>query len=362
MNSRERVLAVLAGDLPDRCPIDFQCTGPMRKRLIDDIGLADNEALLRHFGSDIRTVGAGRKPHYIDGYYSHLFTHQLDEDTYVDNWGVTWRRAPMPSGDTFYDVIGSPLADAVNVSHIEAHAFPSPAEDWDYSGIRQRAEQHEGYAIAGGTSAVFDDAWRLLGFENLLLAMHTKPGLVDAALRKVCDYWLEHARLTLEAAGGAIDLMWTKDDLGTQNGLLMSPSACRRFVTPLIKERADLFHQYGAGVMMHCCGGIGPIVGDLVEAGVQVLNPIQSAAHGMDRAALKDTYGDRLAFHGSVDQQRVLVPGTPDDVVRETKECIDVLGRGGGYIVASSHELEADIPVENVKAMFLTAQEYGRYA
>jgi uroporphyrinogen decarboxylase len=268
----------------------------------------------------------------------------------------------MPSGDIFYDVVGSPLEDAVSVSEVEAHAFPSAAEDWDYSGVRQRAEQHEGYAIAGSTAGVFDDAWRLLGFENMLVAMHTNPEVVEATLRKVCDYWLEHARLTLEAAGGALDLMWTRDDLGTQNGLLMSPSACRRFIIPLIEERVNLFHRHGAGAIMHCCGGIEPIVGDLVAAGVEVLSPVQSAAHGMDRMELKDRYGDRLAFHGSVDQQRVLVPGTREDVARETKECIDVLGRDGGYIVASSHEIEADIPVENVKAMFLTAQEYGRYA
>jgi uroporphyrinogen decarboxylase len=361
MNSRERVLAVLAGEVPDRCPIDFQCTGTMRKRIIEAIGLADGEVLLRRFGSDFRPVGARPHARYIGGYYGHLFTTQIDQDTYVDNWGIAWRRAPMPSGDIFYDVVDSPLKRAEGVSDVEAHSFPSAAEDWDYSGIRQRAEQLAGYAVTGSTSAVFDDAWRLLGFENMLLAMHTNPDMVDAVLRKVCDSWREHARLTLEAAGGAIDLMWTRDDLGTQNGLLMSPAACRRFVIPLIRERVDLFRQYGAGAMMHCCGGIAPIVGDLVEAGVQVLNPIQSAAHGMDRAALKEAYGDRLAFHGSVDEQRVLVPGTPDDVVRETKECIDVLGKGGGYIVASSHELEADIPVENVVAMFDTALEYGRY-
>jgi uroporphyrinogen decarboxylase len=334
----------------------------MRRRLIEDIGLADDEALLRHFGSDIRMVWARPQPHYMGGYYSHLFARQLDESTYVDNWGVAWRRAPMPSGDIFYDVVGSPLKDAASVREVEAHPFPSAAEDWDYSTVREQAERHEGHAIAGSTAGVFDDAWRLLGFENMLVAMHTNPEVVEVTLRKVCAYWLAHARFTLEAAGGAIDLMWTRDDLGTQNGLLMSPSACRRFVIPLVKERVSLFHRYGAGAIMHCCGGIEPIVGDLVAAGVQVLNPVQSAARGMDRVKLKDKYGGRLAFHGSVDQQRVLVPGTPEDVARETKECIDVLGRDGGYIVASSHEIEADIPVENVKAMFLTAQEYGRYA
>jgi uroporphyrinogen decarboxylase len=361
MNSRERVLTVLEGGIPDRCPVDFQCTSQMAKVLVEELNLTNVEALRRYLGSDIRMVGPTGKRECIGGYYSHLFIRETGESTYLDNWGITWRRAPTPSGDVFYDVVDSPLKRATSVAEIEDHASPSPAEDWDFSGVRRQAAQHEGYAVAGSTAGVFDDAWRLLGFENMLMAMHTSPQIVEAVLRKVCDYWLEYARLTLEAAAGAIDLMWTRDDLGTQNGLMISRSTCRRFVIPLIKERVDLFHQYGARAIMHCCGGIAPIIEDLIGAGVEALNPIQSAARGMDRRQLKAEYGRSLVFHGSVDQQRVLVPGTPEDVVRDTQECIGVLGRGGGYIVASSHEIEADIPVENVKAMFLTAQEYGRY-
>ncbi len=362
MNSRERVLTVLEGGIPDRCPIDFECTSRMATMLIEHFDLADGEALHRYLGSDIRKVGPARRRDCIGGYYSHLFVRQVGEATYLDNWGITWQRAPMPSGDVFYDVVDSPLKGATSIGEIEDHAYPSPAEDWDFSSVRHRATQHEGYAIAASTAGAFDDAWRLLGFENMLLGMHAHPEVVAAVMRKVCDYWTEYARLMLEAAAGTIDLMWTKDDLGTQNGLMISRSACQQFVIPLTKERVDLFHKYGAKAIMHCCGGIAPIIGDLIAAGVEALNPIQSAAHGMDRRKLKAEHGDRLVFHGSVDQQRVLVPGTPEDVVRDTKECIDVLGRNGGYIVASSHAIEADIPVENVRAMFLTAQEHGKYA
>jgi uroporphyrinogen decarboxylase len=111
---------------------------------------------------------------------------------------------------------------------------------------------------------------------------------------------------------------------------------------------------------MHSCGGIFPLIPDLIDAGVEVLNPIQPRARGMDRRAVKAAFGDRLVFHGSVDQQRTLVFGSPDEVRREVKECVEVLGRGGGYVISPSHALEADIPVENVIALYEAALEYGR--
>jgi uroporphyrinogen decarboxylase len=361
MNSRERVLAVLDRRLPDRCPIDFQCTARMAAILLDELKLGSAEELRKYLGCDFRGVGPAPRAQNVGSYYGHVFVRQPREDHFVDTWGITWRRMPMPSGDVFYEVVDAPLKDARSASEVQDYPFPSPPEDWDFSGIRQQALQCQGYAVTGGTAGVFDDAWRMLGFQKMLTDVHANPAVVEATLRRVCDYWLEYGRLVLDAAGGAIDVMWTYDDLGSQNGLLISPEACRRFVIPLVKERTELYHRYGARAAMHSCGGIAPVVGDLAAAGVDALNPIQSAARGMDRRMLKAEFGDRLVFHGSVDQQRVLVPGTPGDVARDTRECIDVLGRDGGYVVASTHDIEADISVENVKAMYLTAQEYGCY-
>jgi uroporphyrinogen decarboxylase len=190
------------------------------------------------------------------------------------------------------------------------------------------------------------------------MTLALNPETARALLRKVCDYWLKYARLILEAAEGRIDLMWTMDDLGTQNGLFISRDMCREYIMPLITERARLFKDFGARVAMHSCGGIFEIIPDIIQAGVEVLNPIQPKARGMDRRKIKSEFGDKLIFHGSVDQQEILVFGSPEDVKRETLECLRTLGRGGGYIVAASHELETDIPIENVLAMFDTAQEY----
>jgi len=362
MNSRERVRRVLDGQLPDRCPIDFQCTAAMESILVERLALADAEALQRLMGSDFRVVRPALRRDCLGEYYGHYFVREIERETFLDNWGIHWKRVQTPSGDVFYDVVHSPLLDVGSVDAVLAYPFPCPAEDWDFASVKHKALQHSDSVIAGKTSAVFDDAWRLIGLENMMVLMHTAPEIVHAVLRKVCDYWLQYATRLLDASEGLITVMWLCDDLGTQNGLLISPELCRRFVIPLVKERADLFRRHGARVFMHCCGGIEPIIPDLIAAGIEALNPIQSAAAGMDRRKLKDTYGDRLVFHGSVDQQRVLVPGSVADVIQETRECLRVLGRGGRYILASSHEIEADIPVENVKAVFMTAQECGRYS
>lgn len=357
MNSVERVRAVFERKKTDRCPIDFLCTGKMQEKLLTALKLPDGEALRRFMGSDIQMITPALKRANIGSYYRHLFVRELANGRFLDNWGVTWQRAEVPSGDVFFDVVDSPLKNLSSPSELEDYPFPSAADDWDFSNIRQQTLAAGGLAVAGKTAGVFDDAWRLTGFEKMLADLYVSPELAEAVLRKVCDYWLDYGRLLLEAAGGAVDLMWTCDDLGTQNGLLMSPDVCRQFVIPLVAERAQLFKRHGARTIMHCCGGIEPIIPDLISAGVEALNPIQSAARGMNRCELKRKYGDKLVFHGSVDQQRVLVHGTVQDVIRDTKECMETLGRDGGYILAASHEIETDIPVENVKAMFLTAQE-----
>jgi uroporphyrinogen decarboxylase len=192
------------------------------------------------------------------------------------------------------------------------------------------------------------------GIDRFMMDLALDPDIARAILRKSCDYWMKFARLILENV--RVDMMCMSDDLGTQNGLFISREMFREFVMPLTRERADLFKSFGARVFMHSCGGIFPIIPDIIEAGVEILNPLQPRAKGMDRGEIKKTFGDRLVFHGSIDQQNILVFGSKDDVIKETRECIEVLGKNGGYIVSPSHALESDIPVETVVALYETAQ------
>lgn len=354
MTGRERVLATMARQPADRVPADFIHTAEMEERLIRDLKATDSRGLRQRLGIDIVHVKPNIRPGGFGAYYKHWFPKQIEASRFLDNWGITWQRAEMESGDVFYDVVDFPLKQVESVRDIEEYPWPEPARDWDFAVIPSQIQAVAGerLAIAAGTAAVFDDAWRLRGLEQLMVDMAVNPDLVHALLRKVCNYWLEYARLLLEAAGGKVDLMWTYDDLGSQEGMLMSPAMCREFVMPLVKERAQRFKDYGAKVVMHSCGGIYPVIGDIADAGVEVLNPIQPRAKGMDRRRIKQEFGQRLIFHGSVDQQEALVFGSPADVTRETRECLATLGQGGGYILAASHAIEADIPTPNVLAMY----------
>jgi uroporphyrinogen decarboxylase len=358
MTGRERVLATINREPIDRLPIDFSATAMMQDRLIRDLNTGTAANLHKRLGVDISEVAPSPKPGPFGGYYGHTFTRQVDEGRFVDNWGITWQRSEVKSGDVFYDVVGSPLSVAETVGEVDDFPWPDPADDWDFTTIKRQAEACGDLAVCAASHAVFDDAWRMRELARFMMDLAINPEIAHALLRKVCDYWLTYARLLLESGGGRIDLMWTKDDLGTQNGLFISPDACREFVMPLIRERVDLFKRYGAKAMMHSCGGIYPVIRDIVECGVDVLNPIQPKAHGMDRRKIKAEFGDRLCFHGSVDQQSILVFGSVQDVIAETRECLAVLGAGGGYMVAPSHAFETDIPTENVVAMYDTALEW----
>jgi len=259
----------------------------------------------------------------------------------------------MKTGDVFYEVVDFPLKDCNTLADVESHTWPLAANDWNFSVVRGQLNAAGGRAVSGSLlGSVFDDAWRLTGMDQWLMNLALEPQLCQAILRKVCDYWVDFGRLLLESAGGKIDLMWTSDDLGTQNGLLISREMCREFVMPLIRERINLFKSFKARAFMHSCGGIYPIVQDLIACGVEVLNPIQSRCQGMDRRKLKDEFGEKLVFHGSVDQQAALVFGSAQDVIEETRSCLETLGQGGGYIVAPSHALETDISTANVLALY----------
>lgn len=355
MTGLERFKATMERRPVDRPPVDFIATPEMEERLVRDLGLPDREALYRRVGSDCRRIGPVLKPHFPGEYYAHPFVRETAPGRFIDTWGIAWQKSVMKAGDVFFDVVDFPLKNASSLRELEEYPWPDPEKEWDFSTIHTQAHAHPELAVLSSTSAVFDDAWRMVGIDKFMMDLALEPDFIHLLLRKVCDYWLKYARLILENAGGRIDLMWTSDDLGTQNGLFVSRDMCKEFIMPHIKERADLFKKYGAHAAMHSCGGIYPIIPDIIECGVEVLNPIQPAAKGMDRRKIKAEFGKELVFHGSIDQQNILVFGKPEDVVRETRECMEALGKGGGYIVAPSHALETDIPTENVLALYGTA-------
>jgi uroporphyrinogen decarboxylase len=357
MTGKERFHALMRREPVDRLPIDFTATSEMEKKLADALSGGDATLLRQKLGVDFFRVFPMPAKGAKGEYYAHIFVDALGDGVFKDSWGVTWKRAAMECGDVFYDVMDFPLKDAETVEDVEEYPWPDPAKEWDFSGMAEEAARHPDLAIVSGTSAVFDDAWRMRGLDRFMMDLALNPALARALLRKSCDYWTRFARLILENV--RVDMMCLSDDLGTQNGLFISREMVREFVMPLTRERTDLFKSFGARVFMHSCGGIFPIIPDIIEAGVEILNPIQPRAKGMDRGEIKKAFGNRLTFHGSIDQQKILIFGSKEDVARETRECIGILGKGGGYIISPSHALESDIPVENVSALYETAQEFA---
>ena len=184
--------------------------------------------------------------------------------------------------------------------------------------------------------------------------------LADAMMRRALDFYSLLAQRVIEAGRGSIDMATIGDDVGSQRSMMISPNLWRRTIKPYLREMIRVFHDLGVTVMYHSCGSIVPIIEDLIKVGVDILEPIQTSATGMDPAFLKKAYGDRVSFHGGVDEQEVLPYGTPEQVAAEVEQLATTLGAKGGYILMASHSFQPDIPCENVVAMYKAAARCGQ--
>jgi uroporphyrinogen-III decarboxylase len=258
--------------------------------------------------------------------------------------------------------LNRPLVNAETVQEIHDYAWPDPA--WmDVSHIREEVLQYSGqYAILGGDwSPFWHDALDLLTFRNLSYKMYDNPELVDALLQHLVDYYFEVSRRIFDAAADVIDIYFIGNDFGGQTGPLIGEKLFRRFFVPHLKRLADLGHDYGLKVLMHCCGGFAPLIPAMIEAGLDGVQALQPTCRGMDPADLKAGFGDKIVLMGAVDTQ-LLIEGTPDQARAETRRILEIMKPGGGYICSPSHDyLLPETPVENVLALYETVREYGAY-
>jgi uroporphyrinogen-III decarboxylase len=258
--------------------------------------------------------------------------------------------------------INHPLAGAT-LDDVHAYAWPDPS--WmDVSAIRADAEAYGGrYAILGGDwSPFWHDATELTGMEALYLKMYDEPEFVDALMGHLVDYYAAVSERIFDAAADAIDIFFIGNDLGSQHGPLLGERLFRRFVLPHLARLVDLGHAYKLKVMLHCCGGIAEFVPALIEVGLDALHAVQPSCRGMDLATLKRQFGAKIVFNGAIDSHHVLIKGTPGLVRQKTREVLDIMKPGGGYIAGASHDsILEETPLENVLAMFDTIREYGVY-
>ena len=352
MTSRERVLAAFAHEEPDRVPVWCGASPEFTAKAKARLGVTSTEGLLIRFGDDFRRVTAP----YAGPAERHPSLGLPEGVACRTVFGVEHRGVgcgiPM----------NPPLADA-SLTQIHDYAWPNPK--WiDVSPVHaQAAAWQRQYAILGGDwSPFWHDANELLGMENMMCKMHDAPEIVDAVMEHVLDYYIQVNERILSSAAELLDVFFIGNDFGSQAGPLISPAMFCRFILRHLQRLTGLAHDYGLKVMMHCCGSFAPLMPAMVEAGIDGLQALQPCTPEMNPANLKRQFGSRLLFNGCIDSQHVLINGTPDLVRNRTREVLEIMKPGGGYVVSASHDyILEETPVENVLAMFDTAREFGGY-
>jgi len=277
---------------------------------------------------------------------------------YVDEWGIAWHAAEYttPFGKGYYTEFHSPpLADDAAIA---SYRPPDPHRPELYEEARRLIERHGAeYWIVGVTvTTIFEAAWALRGLDALMTDFVTDPDLAEAVLDIPYRYHLAAAKRLVELG---VDMIWVGDDVGTQHSMMISPAMWRKIFKPRWAEFFAALKAINPAVKIayHSDGMIDPIIPDMIEVGLDVLNPVQPAS--MDPAELKKNYGDNLCFWGSIDEQKTLPFGTPEDVRREVRERLETIGSNGGLIIGPTHHVQLDTPMENFWAMVETIRETG---
>lgn len=349
MNSRERVLAVLNREKPDRVPVDIWLVPELVERFKDELGVEDEMDIYRKLGVD--------KIAWLGIPYKGVVLKDPNEHQEVNHWGVKFEEIEANEGVAYGEVCFNPLAHMESIEELDAYDWPSP-DDFDY--ITAAAEAQvlaKEFVTLGPWVSLFEVYCQMRGLEQALMDTVIAPYFLHKALDYIAESQGEMVKRFLEAADGAIDLVFLSDDMGSQTSLLMSPDSFDEFIFPRLKAWCDMVHSYGAKTFFHTDGASEPIIPRLIEAGVDVLNPIQHVCPGMNCESLKEKYGDQVIFHGGVENQKILPFGSPEEVVAETKACLDQLGPDG-YIPCSCHFAQASTPVENIMALLETVKNY----
>lgn len=346
MTSKERWLAVLRRETPDRVPMDYWATPEATQKVMQYLGCASEEEMFArlHIDKPFTVEPAYIGPPIPPGY---------------DVYGCGFKDVDYGTG-VYPECVYHPLARYSTIEEIEAH-YTWPSADWyDYSVLREQVKGKEHLPIRGGGSEPFLTYVNLRGMEQAYSDLVENRALVEYCLDKLFDFAYEQTRRIYETIPGVVNITYVAEDFGSQENLLFSPRIIRQVFIPRMKRMMELVHQAGAYVFFHSDGAIREIIPDMIAAGIDALNPLQWRARGMDREGLKRDFGDKVILHGGVDNQYTLPFGTVEEVRQEVIDNLRILGAGGGYILAPCHNIQAVSPAENVVALYETGYEYGR--
>jgi uroporphyrinogen decarboxylase len=372
MTHRERALAAIDRREPDTVPLDLGSVGGL---MVDEL----HHRVLRLLGLDdtVRPYRSGSSANYYDERvldaldidFRHLWLSSPDRPARTrmadgstrDEWGIVW--SPEGSYPVMFPLKGLSLREIAGIP------WPLPSRGWNLDALHERAvrlsRETDFAVVAKGVldgAGIFERCCYLRSYEDFLADMLVDERLARHLIDRVTEVELALWDMYLDAVGPHVDVVQRASDFGTQLSLLISPALYRAFIKPaearvfaLIRRKAPR-----ARIWFHSCGAVRPLIGDFIDLGVQILNPVQPLAAGMESSGLKRDWGGRLCFHGGIDLQRAMV-GTRDDVRREVQQRICALAPGGGYILAPANHLQKDTPAENVLELYRSARELGRY-
>ena len=343
---RERTLAVLERRHTDRPPIDLWYTGEVLESLQRHTGLVDEGEIWERLGVD--------KIVWVNPGYEGAMRGLEGDAVMATPWGCLMRQ--MRSGPaTYLEYMRAPLADVEDAADLDAYAWWPDPEAYDLKPIFEALERHgDRYVTLGPWISLMEIYSGMRGLEESMVDVVANPELVDAALARIETIQERLLERIFTEGHRKPDMVFISDDMGSQASLLISPSAWDTLLRERLGRWCSLIHRHGARVFYHSDGAILPLIPRLIDAGIDVLNPIQHACPGMERMGLREAFGSKIVFHGGVDTQKALPYGTVDDVIAETRGCLDELGPG--YLPCSCHNIQAGTPVENILAMIETVR------
>ncbi|NLM94700.1 MAG: hypothetical protein GX165_03980 [Firmicutes bacterium] len=373
MNHRDRLLAAINHREPDRVPVDLGATAvtslhiDTHRKLKAHFGINDpeetivnrmmqtvlpHEEILKRFDVDVRGVFMGRLDSRPE------IERPLNSSTvYTDEWGVTRIKPPTSH---YYDLYECPFdREDLTITDVNNYNWPDPEDPGRYRGVVERARELRektdyGVMFVFNVNVVHVTQFMrgfYLWFEDLLL----RPELLRTMMRRVVDIHLAVGERILPQVAPYVDIVQVSDDMGTQDRLQFSPEIYREIIKPFHREIYNMIHDLtSAKLWLHSCGAISEVLDDLIEIGVDIINPVQVAAKGMEIESLKERFGDRIVFWGGIDTQKLLPQGSPEEVAETVRRTAKILGKGGGYVLCGTHNIQPEVPVENIITMYDT--------
>lgn len=384
MNSRDRVHLSLNHKEPDRVPFDLGGTvvtgihARAYANLRSYLGFPQKEIFIVHLTQQLAMVDEDMMDYLrvdarnVSPRAIERFDVIVDQNgeyfQFYDEYGIGWR---MPrDGGMYYDMFSHPLSGVITEEDVEHQKMPDPVAPAQFEGFREEAlrilnQEKRALIVSNMSAGIFELFMFNRGFADGYADWAGNQLLAQRILRKFTDMQLAYWETVFDILEGIpIDVVQMSDDLAGQHGMLISPHSYRKFLKPLHREIFDDLHsKTDAKIFFHSCGSIRPIIPDLIEIGVDIINPVQVNAAGMDSAELKREFGADLTFWGGgVDTQTCFDNRvTPDDVRKDVRRRLDDLMPGGGFVFNPVHNIQANVPPENIMAMWETLQEYGKY-